>query len=124
MLVLIESPFAGYVERNIAYARACVRDSLLKGEYPWCSHLFYTQEGILNDNIPEERQMGIDVGLEWGAKSDKTIVYDDLGISRGMKYGIQNAEKAGRPIEYRKLPENILNSIMEKYPDTTETSKI
>lgn len=64
-LVIIESPFAGDVEKNIRYARACVRDSLLRGESPIASHLLYTQEGILNDDVPAERQHGIDAGLAW-----------------------------------------------------------
>ncbi len=33
-LVIIESPYAGAVETNVAYARAAVRDSLLRGEAP------------------------------------------------------------------------------------------
>lgn len=55
-LVIIESPFAGNVRENILYARMAVRDSLLRGEAPIASHLLYTQEGILNDDIKEERQ--------------------------------------------------------------------
>ena len=64
--VILESPYAGDVERNVAYARACLRDSLLRGEAPIASHLLYTQPGVLDDQIPEERQMGIDAGLAWG----------------------------------------------------------
>ena len=30
--------------------------------------------------------------------------YTDLGISGGMKLGVESAEKAGREIEYRSLP--------------------
>ncbi len=101
--VLLESPFAGAIEKNIAYARACCRDSLMRGEAPYASHLFYTQEGILDDSIKEERQLGIDAGLLWGMTAEKTVVYTDRGISGGMRYGIAAAEKAGRPIEYRTL---------------------
>jgi hypothetical protein len=61
--VILESPFAGDVERNVRYARACVRDSLLRGEAPIASHLLYTQPGVLNDDIEAERQHGIDAGL-------------------------------------------------------------
>lgn len=41
--VIIESPFAGEVEENIKYARQCLRDSILRGEVPFVSHLLYTQ---------------------------------------------------------------------------------
>ena len=56
--VILESPYAGDIERNVAYARMAVRDSLAKGEAPIASHLLYTQEGILKDEVPEERQWG------------------------------------------------------------------
>lgn len=102
-LVILESPFAGNVEENIIYARQALRDCLLRGEAPIASHLLYTQDGVLNDDIPEERQLGIDAGLAWGKVADKTVVYIDKGISSGMEYGIQRAKNEGRPIEYRRL---------------------
>jgi len=101
--VVLETPFAGDVERNIKYARACLRDCLLRGEAPFASHLLYTQPGVLNDDDPDERLMGIDAGLVIGDKLDATVVYTDLGISRGMEIGIALALKIGRPIEYRTL---------------------
>jgi hypothetical protein len=102
-LVILESPYAGDIEKNVAYARACVRDSLSRGEAPIASHLLYTQRGILRDEVPEERQWGIDAGLAWGSKADATVLYCDHGVSRGMEYGIDNAMKAGRPVECRSL---------------------
>ena len=53
--------------------------------------------------MPEERQWGIDAGLAWSDKAEATVVYIDRGISRGMEYGIANAERAGRPVERRTL---------------------
>lgn len=102
-LVILESPFAGDVEANIEYARACVRDSLLRGEAPIASHLLYTQPGVLNDDVPEERAQGIDAGLAWRAVAQASVVYTDRGISKGMEYGIAAAQAAGVPIEYRTL---------------------
>ncbi len=102
-LVIIESPFAGDVEANLKYARACMRDSILRGEAPIASHLLYTQEGILNDNDTVERKLGIDIGLEWGQYAELTAVYADLGISDGMKFGIDRAAADGRDITYRKI---------------------
>ncbi len=102
-LVDLESPFAGDIERNLRYARACMADSIRRGEAPIASHLLYTQDGILRDEIAEERQLGIDAGKAWAAKAELTVVYEDLGISTGMEYGIKNAAALGRPVEYRKL---------------------
>lgn len=105
-LVILESPYAGEdIAANITFARACVRDSLSRGEAPIASHLLYTQEGILQDNVPEERQWGIDAGLAWRSVAQASVVYTDRGISSGMKYGIAAAEAAGIPVEYRILNE-------------------
>ena len=101
--VILESPYSGDIKKNIAYARECVRDSLNKNEAPIASHLLYTQQGILNDDIAIERQKGIDAGLAWIDVAEATVVYEDLGISTGMKHGIKKAEEAGKPIEYRKI---------------------
>jgi hypothetical protein len=101
--VILESPYAGDVKKNVEYAHACMRDCLLKGEAPIASHLLYTQEGVLDDNDPGERSLGIQAGLVWGKEADKTVVYTDLGISSGMQWGISAAEQLNRPVEYRRL---------------------
>ncbi len=107
MLVLVESPLASStiegLIKNKKFARACLRDCLSRGEAPYASHLLYAQEGILNDDIAEERALGIHAGLIWGKNAKKTVVYTDLGISSGMERGIQRAIKEGREIEYRTL---------------------
>ncbi|MER9506029.1 hypothetical protein [Mesorhizobium sp. M0579] len=102
-LVILESPYAGDIEKNVAYARAAMRDCLARGDAPAASHLLYTQPGVLDDGEPEERARGIDAGLAWGAVASATVVYADLGISRGMAEGIARAEAEGRPVEYRRL---------------------
>jgi len=91
ILVLLESPYAGYVERNLAYARACMRD---------CN---FTPAGVLDDDLPDERELGIRAGFAWGRKAERTVVYLDHGMSRGMEAGIQVAKMEGRPIEHRRL---------------------
>jgi hypothetical protein len=106
----IETPYMDStpegVTRNIRYARACVRDALSRGEIPFASHLFYTQPGILDDNVPEERERGILAGKNIiKMLNATTVVYTDLGTSRGMELGIEMAEKDKRSIEYRVLGE-------------------
>ncbi len=118
-LVIVESPFAGEVEKNILYARLCVRDSLSRGEAPIASHLLYTQNGILDDNIPEERQWGIDAGLAWRGVAEASVVYTDLGMSRGMEYGIKAAEASGNPVEYRTLPPELMAELEDRLAKTT-----
>jgi len=101
--VVIESPYAGDIEGNVAYARRAVRDSLLRGEVPFASHLLYTQPDILNDNDTEERALGIQAGFDAVVSFDKTVVYCDLGISEGMHKGIIEGFRCGRRIEYRNI---------------------
>lgn len=100
--VIIESPFAGQVERNLAYVRACMRDCLLRGEAPFASHALYTQPGVLDDATPAERALGIEAGFEWrwGAR---TLFYVDLGWSRGMKQALEDCEIHKHPFEERRL---------------------
>jgi len=102
-LVIVESPFAGDVANNIEYARMCVRDALQRGEAPIASHLLYTQDGILDDTVPAEREQGIQAGLAWLKVADATVVYIDRGISTGMNIGIIMAHKAGVPVFYRRI---------------------
>lgn len=104
-LVVIESPYAGEVERNLAYARAAMRDSILRGEAPIASHLLYTQRGILDDNDPIERATGIEAGLVWSRHAEKAVFYIDLGWSGGMTAARSRHLDEGREIEERSLPE-------------------
>ena len=102
-LVIIESPYAGQIARNVTYARACIADCLSREEAPIASHLLYTQEGILDDNQPGERQLGIEAGFAWLAVAHAVIVYDDYGISPGMAIAIVQAARYGIPVEFRNL---------------------
>lgn len=101
--VILESPFAGDVLTNVAYARRAIRDSLMRGEAPIASHLLYTQPGVLDDDLPSERSLGIVAGLSWREVAEASVVYTDLGISFGMQQGIEAAERAGLPVEYRQI---------------------
>lgn len=108
--VIVESPYAGSSPDDVAYneryARAALADCLRRGEAPFASHLLYTQRSVLDDKNPEERKLGIAAGFAWRASAEATIVYDDLGITEGMKKGIEHAEARralGHLVEYRQL---------------------
>lgn len=102
-LVIVESPYAGKVDENEQYARRCIKDCLDRGEAPFASHLLYTQPGVLDDKVPEQRKLGIEAGLSWGVMASATVVYTDLGISEGMSKGITRAVNEGREVIYRKI---------------------
>jgi len=104
--VIIESPYAGLdrdIERNLQYLRACLRDSLSRGEAPYASHGLYTQAGVLDDSVPHERARGIAAGFAWRAVADLTAIYTDLGVTSGMRLGIEHSVTSGVRVEYREL---------------------
>lgn len=111
-LVIIESPYAGRIERNIEYAKRAMMDCLWRGEAPIASHLLYTQ--VLNDLLQEQRELGIAAGLEWGKKAELTVVYTDYGTSPGMVEGIKSAVEHNRPIEYRTIGRNSLDDAWDE----------
>lgn len=117
-LVVVESPYAGDVGDvgvNIAYAKRCVRDALSRGEAPFASHLLYTQAGILDDNVPGERALGIGAGHAWYRVAEACVVYVDRGVSRGMKAGVLAARAAGAVVEFRSIDKrNLLGEKIER----------
>lgn len=99
--VILESPYSGDVDRNLKYLRAAMRDCIQRGEAPYASHGLYTQPGVLNDDDPAQRMLGIEAGFCWRTSADATVCYIDLGISQGMEDGIKDAIKKGQQIELR-----------------------
>ena len=105
MRVIIESPFAGAFA-NVRYSRECLRDCLDRGESPFASHLLFTQKGVLNDAVPDERRRGIEAANEWLEVVDYVVVYMDLGVTRGMLIGVAKAAGLNKTIKARWLREN------------------
>lgn len=115
--VVLESPFAnGSVtlpdgtireilrDDNVRYARACMYDCLVRhGEAPYASHLLYTQPGILDDDVPEERRLGIEAGLAIGRRAVLRVFYVDRGFSSGMAWALRFAREIGQVCEVRRL---------------------
>lgn len=102
--VILESPYAGDVERNTRYARRAMLDCLRRGESPMVSHLLYTQ--VLDDLKPEERNRGIMAGHSWISAVTKVVVYNDYGTSPGMVVGIVRARALGIEVEIREIGPN------------------
>ena len=116
--VVLESPFAGSTEqeraRNMEYLRAAMRDCLLRGEAPFASHALYTQPGVLDDDVPDERALGIEAGLSFLEAVDRSVVYVDLGVSEGMRQGIARARALGLPVEERRLDAEVFERLTSK----------
>ncbi len=100
-VVIVESPFAGDMERNRQYAiRACV-DCMNRGEVPYASHLFFPQ--FLDELAPAQREMGLTAGYAMWKAANKVVLYCDLGKSGGMLRAIDRAVFEKLPIEERFL---------------------
>lgn len=110
--VIIESPYRGTELnerwRNIGYLRECIADSLRRGEAPFASHKMYP--GVLDEDIPSERALGIAAGRAWYQAAEAIIFYVDRGWSPGMKKAFVEAMNAGITIEERGLNANPPNS--------------
>lgn len=101
--VVIESPYAGDVQRNAMYAIAAVKDSLSRGEAPIASHLLFAENGIVDESDPNGRRLGIGAGLAWVPVADLMAFYIDYGESEGMREARLLAEELGIPTEFRKI---------------------
>ena len=110
--VIVESPYAGKtvksIKMNEMYGEMCLHDCLVNhNESPFASHLLYTRKYVLRDDIPEERKLGIEAGFEWRDVAEKTVFYVELGITDGMKLGIDDCIEKERDYELRSLPDDL-----------------
>lgn len=112
--VILESPYAGETPLHLRYLRACMRDCLLRGEAPYASHHLYTAPGVLRDEVPEERELGILAGFEWRRLAQYTVFYEDLGWSRGMERARHACWSRKDPFEKRTLGPNWLAEQIER----------
>lgn len=112
--VILETPYAGDVPMHLRYLRACMRDCLLRKEAPYASHHLYTAPGVLRDEVPEERELGIEAGFVWRSVAELTVFYEDLGWSRGMTRGLGQCVSTQSPYERRKLGPGWLEAQLER----------
>jgi hypothetical protein len=106
--VIIESPYAGKSDTDIylneVYGELCMRDCLKNhNESPYASHLLYTRKYVLRDKDKAERKLGIEAGFYWRDVAEKTVFYMDLGMTTGMKQGIDDCEEKGVLYEVRHI---------------------
>lgn len=110
--VIVESPFKYNRERNKRYLERCLRDCIARGESPYASHKMLTD--CLDDDDPEERELGITAGFAWKTAGDLTVFYVDLGWSGGMTKAMSYCQEHGIPYETRTLPKDDVFWIEEK----------
>lgn len=111
--VIIESPYrsndAHSTEQHRKYLLHAIRDSIDRGEAPFASHLLIPE--ILNDDDIYERSVGIRCGYAWGDCAEMVAVYQDFGLSHGMRLAVDRYQSLRLPIEWRRLPSELVTSI-------------
>lgn len=95
--VFICSPFAGDIAGNIKRAKRYGRFAVSEGVVPVIPHLMYPQ--FLVEDKPEERQLGIEMGLILLTKCRGIWVFGNQ-ISKGMALEINKSKKYSIPIQY------------------------
>lgn len=94
--IFICSRYAGDVAKNEEVAERLCRKVTEEGHAPFAPHLFYTR--FLDDNQPQERDLGRSCALTFLAVCEEVRVYTGDGISSGMKTEIEQAQALGLPI--------------------------
>lgn len=106
--VILESPYAGNYDMNEAYAELCMHDCLVNyNESPYASHLLYTRRFVLRDDVPSDRKLGIEAGFYWRDVAQKSVFYQDLGMTEGMKEGVGDCIMKSKQYELRRLPDDL-----------------
>ena len=102
-LIYVASPYAGDIEQNTEYARRACRHVMNEGHAFFAPHLLYPQ--LLDDSNPQERQLGLNMGLAMLPRCDELWCYGDR-ISYGMHLEIEEAVRIGIPVRRVKEQEN------------------
>lgn len=94
-LIYVASPYAGDIEQNTEFAKRACRHVINEGHAFFAPHLLYPQ--LLDDSNPQERQVGLDMGLAMLPRCDELWCYGDR-ISHGMHLEIEEACRLGIPV--------------------------
>ena len=95
--IYICSKYKGDVKANVRNALKFCKAICKLGHIPVAPHLYFTR--FLDDNIDEERQLGLELGLELLSDCDELWVFGD-DISEGMLQEMNFAKFINIPVRY------------------------
>ena len=95
-LIYVASAYSGDVKENSERAKRYCVHVINEGGVPIAPHLLFTQ--FLDDSVPHERKLGLDLGLKLLERCDEVWVFGD--VSEGMKREIEKAEELNKPIRW------------------------
>lgn len=93
-IIYVASPYAGDIEKNTEFAKEACRHVMNEGHAFFAPHLLYPN--LLRDDVPAERQHGLNMGLAMLSCCDELWCYGDH-ISHGMMLEIAEADRLGIP---------------------------
>jgi hypothetical protein len=96
-LVFVCSPYAGDIEINTMRAKRYGRFAVIENAIPVIPHLMYPQ--FLEEDDPDERRLGIEMGLVLMSKCEEVWVFGNR-ISSGMGIEIKKARKWNKKIRF------------------------
>lgn len=100
-VVYIAAPYAGDVEANVAFAKQAALYAMSAHCVPFVPHLQFP--AFLDDNVPNQRALGIQANLELLRRCDELWVFNYKGISAGMQQEITYADQHSIPVKYISL---------------------
>ena len=103
--IFICSPLKGNIERNLENARKYCRFAVEKGYLPIAPHLIFTQ--FLSDLDPQERKLGIQMGIELLTECKEVWVFCYGEPSSGMQSEIEVAKVKNIPVKFIEMQDDI-----------------
>lgn len=94
-IIYVASPYAGDVKKNTEFTKRACRYVLEQGYAFFAPHLLYPT--ILDEHQPEQRQLGLDMGIAMLSRCDELWCYGDH-ISLGMHFEIEEADRLKIPV--------------------------
>lgn len=113
-MLYIASPLRGDVDRNVENAMRYCAHAIEEGYIPVAPHAMY--RGIFDDEIPEQRAVALQVGLQLLDQCEKMWVCGDR-VSEGMRGEIARAEQKGIQVELK--PEAFFREREQKSAEQT-----
>jgi len=96
-LVFICSPFSGDIKRNTKKAAGYCRFAYSKGFVPYAPHLH--NPNFLFEDIPEEREAGIALGIEILKRCNQLWLFGDK-LTGGMRLELEAAQQMKIQVRY------------------------
>ena len=97
--IYVASKYAGDIRSNTKEALKHCRYVIAEGGMPLASHILYAASGMLKDDDPQERELGLMFGLALLGLCDEVWVFGD--ISSGMAAEIEEAKRLHKPVVYK-----------------------